>query len=105
MTPEQREEQIWTVLMECVTHWRIRNRIPRQRALQMRQELEQHLREATADGKPVGEVVGYDTHAFAEEWGKSEEPESSGDLVLVALASTTTGAAMLLSAAHWDYVG
>lgn len=77
MTPEEKEEQIWTVLMECVAHWRVKNLIPRERVLEMRAELEQHLREATAEGKPLEEIVGSNTHAFAEKWGENEEPEDS----------------------------
>jgi hypothetical protein len=36
----------------------------------MRDELEQHLREAVADGKTVGDVVGTDLQAFAESWAR-----------------------------------
>ena len=43
---------MWTVLMDCVMHWRIKNRLPRERVLEMREELERHLQEAAEEGKP-----------------------------------------------------
>ncbi|MGB3682384.1 MAG: hypothetical protein WA990_07835 [Rubrobacteraceae bacterium] len=40
----------------------------------MEEELEQHLWQALADGKPVESVVGNNAVAFAEEWGKPYKP-------------------------------
>ena len=61
------------VLAQCELHWLV-GRIPEGRASEMREELHQHLREATRDGKPVESVVGHDVLAFAESWARVDRP-------------------------------
>lgn len=95
------QEQIWTILMQCVTHWRIGNRIPRERVLEMREELERHLQEAAKEGKSVEDVIGPDVHAFAEEWGAPEERQLSRRGLALELATFhLLGMAGLLVTAH-----
>ena len=92
---------MWTVLMDCVMHWRIKNRLPRERVLEMREELERHLQEAAEEGKPIEEVVGPDVHAFAEEWGAPEERKlSRKEVALELVTSHFTGITGLLIVAH-----
>jgi len=62
-------EDIVDVLAQCGFPWLVR-RIPEQRVDEMRDELHQHLREATGEGKPVESVVGHDVLAFAESWAR-----------------------------------
>ena len=61
------------VLAQCELHW-LAGRIPEGRVAEMREELHQHLREATGDGKPVESVVGDDVLAFAESWARVDRP-------------------------------
>jgi hypothetical protein len=63
------KDPIPEILEECFVYWLLR-KVPRTSAEGMRDELEQHLREAVADGKTVGDVVGTDLRAFAESWAR-----------------------------------
>ena len=105
MSSSGQEEQIWTVLADCVMHWRIRNRLPRERVservMEMREELERHFQEAAEEGKPVEEIVGPDVHTFAEEWGASEGRHLSRREVALELTTFHfAGLTGLLFAAH-----
>jgi hypothetical protein len=51
----------------CERYWR-ETGVPRQTAAEMRMELEQHLLQATDDGRTVEDVIGADRGAFAEAW-------------------------------------
>lgn len=66
-------EDIVDVLAQCEAHWLV-NRIPEARVDEMRDELHQHLREATRDGKTVESVVGDDVLMFAESWVQESRP-------------------------------
>jgi hypothetical protein len=70
------KDPIPEIVNDCLVYWSLRN-VPRIRAEEMGNELEQHLREAVTDGKTVGDVVGTDVQAFAESWARvSRQPSS-----------------------------
>lgn len=53
----------------CERYWR-RTGVPRDAVEDMRGELEAHLLEAAAAGRPAVSVIGTDVEAFAEEWAR-----------------------------------
>lgn len=55
------------IVADCERYWR-ETRVPRRAIPEMRLELERHLIEATADGRTITDVIGYDLAAFAESW-------------------------------------
>ncbi len=57
----------------CTRYWR-RTKVPRSAIADMRVELESHLRDAAAEGRPVAPVVGGDLQAFAERWAQEYRP-------------------------------
>ena len=59
------------IAADCERYWR-ENGVPRRARVQMRQELEQHLRDAAADGRAPGTVTGPDLGAFAREWAVAQ---------------------------------
>ena len=59
-----------TVAADCERYWRAAG-IKRRIAAEMRTELEQHLIEASTDGRTPESVVGADTAAFAIEWAEA----------------------------------
>lgn len=76
MSVKDQQEKVKEVLAMCELHWAV-NRIPEDKVLEMSAELEQHLREALRDGKPVEAVVGPDESAFAEAWAEESRPSMS----------------------------
>ena len=76
MSVKNQQEKVRDVLAMCEMHWLV-NRIPEDKVLEMSGELEQHLREAMRDGKPVEAVVGPDEFAFAESWAEEARPSMS----------------------------
>jgi membrane protein implicated in regulation of membrane protease activity len=59
-----------TVAADCERYWRAAG-IKRRIAAEMRAELEQHLIEASMDGRTPESVVGADTSTFAIEWAEA----------------------------------
>jgi len=59
-----------TVAADCERYWRAAG-IKRRIAAEMRAELEQHLIEASTDGRTPESVVGVDTATFAIEWAEA----------------------------------
>ena len=59
------------IAADCERFWR-ENGVPRKARTQMRLELEQHLQEAAADGRPASAVVGPSVARFAEEWAHAQ---------------------------------
>lgn len=70
------EDHIAGTVMTCIAHWRMRD-VPDDRIEDMREELEDHLREVSDRGGTVESVVGDDTTAFAEEWAREARSERS----------------------------
>lgn len=64
------------IVADCESYWR-ETGVPRRSIHEMRLELEQHLREATADGHTATDVVGMDLAGFAEAWA-SEHRDGPG---------------------------
>lgn len=71
------QEEIELVVKDCVFYWRTDTRIPADRAKEMGEELEQHLRDAVEDGKTVESVVGFDVDTFAKEWAEEDRPPAT----------------------------
>jgi len=57
------------IVQDCVLYWAETN-VPKRTVDDMRIELGSHLRDALADGRDAGEVVGPDLATFAEEWAR-----------------------------------
>jgi membrane protein implicated in regulation of membrane protease activity len=55
------------IVSECNNYW-TRTRVPQQTVVEMKAELESHLQEAAAAGKPPESVVGGSVTDFAEAW-------------------------------------
>lgn len=68
---ETQGDAISRLVAECGEYW-IRTHVPRRAVREMQAELETHLREAAAAGKPPQTVVGPDLAAFAEEWAAEQ---------------------------------
>lgn len=66
-------DQVRSIVEACARYWR-HTRVPDQAMAEMRGELESHLRDAVAEGKPVASVVGDDVTAFAELWAREYRP-------------------------------
>lgn len=73
---DDREKQVVEVLLACRWQW-TKMRMPQDGIEDMTELLEQHIEDATRDGKPVEAVVGPDVEAFAEAWAEDSgiEPE------------------------------
>jgi membrane protein implicated in regulation of membrane protease activity len=67
------------VVVDCERYW-LAAGIKRRIARDMRQELEQHLVEATADGRTPESVVGPDIAGFARDWAAAQRPGSEDGL-------------------------
>jgi membrane protein implicated in regulation of membrane protease activity len=65
------------IVADCERYW-IETGVPRRAALDMKAELEQHLRLAEAEGKSSEAVVGPDLARFAESWAE-EQRDTVGD--------------------------
>lgn len=90
---DSRQDRVSQVLEECEAFW-VLSSIPHGKVDEMKLELEQHLREASRDGKPVETVVGDDVLLFARSWAEENGPPRSLvreilDWVLMALLYTT----------------
>lgn len=69
-------DEVAEVVATCRIHWRIVD-VPDDRADEMEQELEDHLREAVENGRSVEDVVGDDEIAFADSWAKEARERRS----------------------------
>ncbi|MEX1004864.1 MAG: NfeD family protein [Acidimicrobiia bacterium] len=59
------------IAADCDRYWR-ETGVPRRARTQMRLELEQHLEDAAADGRPASAVIGSNVARFAEEWALAQ---------------------------------
>lgn len=59
------------IAADCERYWR-ENGVPRRARTQMRLELERHLIEAAADGRPPSAVIGSDLGRFARDWASAQ---------------------------------
>jgi hypothetical protein len=66
-------DEVQSIIKACTQYWR-RTRVPKHAVAEMQGELESHLRDALAEGKPVASVVGEDVAAFAEQWAREYRP-------------------------------
>jgi hypothetical protein len=66
-------DDIQSIVKACTWYWR-RTRVLKEAIAEMRGELESHLTDAVAEGKPVTSVVGDDVTAFAEQWAREYRP-------------------------------
>lgn len=69
-------DEVAEVVATCRIHWRVVD-VPDERADEMEQELEDHLREAVENGRSVEDVVGDDEAAFADSWAKEARERRS----------------------------
>jgi inner membrane protein len=67
---------IGAIATDCERYWRAAG-IKRRAAAEMRSELEQHLVEASRDGRTLESVVGRDTAGFAMEWASAADRGSA----------------------------
>ena len=67
------------IATDCEKYW-LQTHVPRKTAAEMRVELEQHLNEASLEGKTPTDVVGSDVAVFAEAWASEQRTRSSSDL-------------------------
>jgi hypothetical protein len=97
----QNIERIELVLDRCEPVWKGVG-VPEERRREMRDELREHLLEATGEGKSVEEVVGEDPTTFALEWGKpnSAPRDWGGEGVLFGTRSLLWGTTALLVGTH-----
>ena len=70
-----------TVAADCERYWRAAG-IKRRIAAEMRAELEQHLTEASTDGRTPESVVGTDTATFAIEWAEDDHVLMTGPVAV-----------------------
>lgn len=73
------DRSVVEIAAACERYW-LETRVPRKTAGEMRSELEQHLMEATIEGKDPSAVVGPDVAAFAEAWASEQRRQTSGEL-------------------------
>jgi hypothetical protein len=66
-------DEVQSMVKACTRYWR-RTSVPRHAIAEMRGELESHLTNAVAEGKPMASVVGEDVTAFAEQWAREYRP-------------------------------
>jgi membrane protein implicated in regulation of membrane protease activity len=59
-----------TIVVECARYWRDTG-VPADQVTEMRNELDDHLAQATAAGQTIDSVVGTDLTVFAEEWASA----------------------------------
>src|SRR6266852_2816407 len=67
------QQQIADLAEACKGYWELRG-IRRESSNEMRLELEQHLQQATRDGKSLKAVLGPNPLAFAEAWAREMQP-------------------------------
>src|SRR6266567_5780078 len=67
------QQQIADLAEACAGYWELRG-IARASSNEMRLELEQHLQQATRDGKSLEAVLGPNPLAFAEAWAREMQP-------------------------------
>src|SRR5260221_10341061 len=67
------QQQIADLAEACAGYWELRG-IARASSHEMRLELEQHLQQATRDGKSLEAVLGPNPLAFAEAWAREMQP-------------------------------
>jgi DNA-binding ferritin-like protein (Dps family) len=99
------EGEILEAVLDCRWQWSAKG-VPEGEIEEMSEELEQHLREATRDGRPVSAVVGPDVSAFArrraEESGATVDPspETLKDRLLGWVLSFSACATVLAAFFH-----
>lgn len=69
-------DEVAEIVAACRIHWRVVD-VPDERADEMEQELEDHLREAMENDRSVEDVVGDDEVAFADGWAKEARERRS----------------------------
>lgn len=100
MELERVENRISKVVEGCETYWSLSG-VPRASIDEMKSELEQHLREATAEGKTVEAVTGSDIDSFANSWARENQATRSPGWLLLDWAAALTGsAAAILAMQH-----
>jgi inner membrane protein len=62
--------EVGLTISEIERYW-LEAGVPRDAVADMRQELEQHLADAAADGRTISDVVGEDPGEFAENWARA----------------------------------
>ena len=67
MRTEDQQKKVKEALYMCEIHWMM-TEVPVEKIEEMRDELQEHLHEAVADGKTVESVIGNNPVFFAEEW-------------------------------------
>lgn len=92
MDTETQEQQITRIIEDCEVYWLLRN-VPRVKVDDMRLELEQHLRDAARDGKPLEAVIDGEVEDFAEAWADENRQNESLGGRLLGFSSTFTNAA------------
>src|SRR5215472_1807156 len=66
-------QQIADLVEACAGYWELRG-VALESSTEMQLELEQHLQQAVADGKPLEAVLGPNPAAFAEAWAREMRP-------------------------------
>lgn len=103
MSYEYQKEQTRTVISMCKGRW-VFSGIPEHKVDEMSAELEDHLREALADGQSVEDVTGEDVLGFAEDWSRPNLPRKPiVHEMLDVLAATSVFLFVVLLAVHlWE---
>lgn len=65
------------LVADCEAYWRSAG-VPRRAIASMRNELQQHIDEAHADGRTIADVVGSDPAVFAESWAVEYRDQDPG---------------------------
>jgi hypothetical protein len=98
------QQQIADLAEACAGYWELRG-IARASSNEMRLELEQHLQQATRDGKSLEAVLGPNPAAFAEAWAREMHPRFwrggarvlHGLVYVLSIVSTTALISQLLA--------
>ncbi|MGH8874276.1 MAG: NfeD family protein [Acidimicrobiia bacterium] len=90
------------IVADCERYWR-ETGVPRPVVAEMRMELEQHLREAAAEGRRPQEVTGPDLAAFAEAW--ASEQRALPTRGAPSWDEVTTGVVGRRRRSRWDATG
>lgn len=96
----EQAKQIDDALRQVAHYWR-RTGVPGPERRDRLEELRVHLKEATADGRNVTDVVGYDIPAFASEWIQADRSRPRLDVALrfITALALMSGALALLGPA------
>lgn len=100
MSSKEREVRVRTVVSACKERWRSGG-VFEDRAQEMGEELEHHLRRSLAAGQSVEDVVGSDLDEFAEEWVAPNQPSKPvGHEILEMFSATSVFVFVVLLALH-----